>query len=472
MRLAILALVGVLALAACTSSEDASTAPVEPSTTSVTSTVPIPDVTTTARDRVDVTAPSTIAIIDGQIDWVLSLLNGTETSEADAADRFSETFREYVAPGQFLELVRSLRSTVATTWVDGQRRFSSPGALVEMSAGGMPWTMTIAIDAFGDIETLLLAPVPEDIGDPPATFDELVDRMRERGDVSLLVADVTSGSCVPVIGVDDGLVRPVASSFKLWVLGALVDAIASGGVSWDDRIAIRNELKTLPTGTFQSRPEGSEASVLEFAEAMIARSDNTATDHLIDLVGRDAVERALVDYGNSASDRNIPMLATREFFALKLGVPEEVAAEWIAADIEERRRMLDDLAQVEVGLAAAEGWDTPSLIDEVEWFATAHDLCRALTGLAGTATTPDGAPVRSILALNPGVPYDPDDWSYVGFKGGSETGVLSLAWYLEGDNGDFVYVVNVTNPDRALPDDELALLAASGFDLITDLVVE
>ena len=51
---------------------------------------------------------------------------------------------------------------------------------------------------------------------------------------------------------------------------------------------IRDELDSLPSGTTQDEPPGTGLPVRELALRMIAMSDNTATDHLIDLVGRDA----------------------------------------------------------------------------------------------------------------------------------------------------------------------------------------
>ena len=44
---------------------------------------------------------------------------------------------------------------------------------------------------------------------------------------------------------------------------------------------------------------------------MIAISDNTATDHLIDLVGRDRVEAALTVFGHSDPAMTVPFLTTR-----------------------------------------------------------------------------------------------------------------------------------------------------------------
>ena len=56
--------------------------------------------------------------------------------------------------------------------------------------------------------------------------------------------------------------------------------------------------------------------------------------------------------------------------------------------------------------------------------------------------------MRAILATNPGVQVDRKQWSYVGFKGGSEPGVLSMTWYLERKDGRAFVLSLVVNDTR------------------------
>ena len=63
---------------------------------------------------------------------------------------------------------------------------------------------------------------------------------------------------------------------------------------------------------------GKTFTLREFAEKMISVSDNTATDHLLAFVGRQAVEETVKASGNAAAARNVPFLSTRDVFALKL----------------------------------------------------------------------------------------------------------------------------------------------------------
>jgi beta-lactamase class A len=66
----------------------------------------------------------------------------------------------------------------------------------------------------------------------------------------------------------------------------------------------------------QYEPDGTQISVLDAAAKMISISDNTATDMLINLVGRSEVEAALTEAGMANPSLNRPFLTTRETFIL------------------------------------------------------------------------------------------------------------------------------------------------------------
>ena len=455
MRRTLLLVVTVLVAAACTTTSD-------PTTTSAAS-------TTSATTAPSTTTAVVPAGLDAQIEWVTAVLNGQPTDEEEVEERFSQVLLEYVPAVGFLEIVEQLRSTISETWTPTERNEAPGGATVEYNTDTDEWVMAISTNESGEIETLLIQPMAPETIQPLESFEDLADRLSEFGRVSIEVNEVTSGTCQPIVSIDGQAVRPIGSTFKLYVLGAVADAVARGDLSWDDEIPIRDELKSLPSGTFQTRPEGSTATVLQYAEAMISVSDNTATDHLIDLVGREAVESAYADYGNAELERNRPLVMTREMFVLKLAAPQDVVDAWLAGTEAERRDLLDDpIAGLEVSIADAVAWVAPRLIDEIEWFADAPSQCRVLTGLMATATIPDAAEVRDVLSINPGAAFDADEWSYVGYKGGSEPGVINLAWYLESTDGTaYTYVVNVSNPDALLPEFEIATLANESFDLLS-----
>jgi hypothetical protein len=252
----------------------------------------------------------------------------------------------------------------------------------------------------------------------------------------------------------------------LYVLGAVVDAIDAGSITWDQSVEIVDRYRSLPSGVVQSDAAGSTRTVRELAELMISISDNTATDHLIGLVGRDAVEQAQRGYGHTAPELNEPFLSTRELFILKLdgmtepGVLGPPGQAYLAADTAGRRAILEELSDVSVDTLNVAGWTRPIAIDGLEWFASPLDLCRALVLLQ---EDPEAA---RILAINPGIPDAAGRWSYIGFKGGSEPGVLGLAWYLEASDGTRRVVAGtVWNPDVVLDETEASLLLGAIRDM-------
>ena len=101
--------------------------------------------------------------------------------------------------------------------------------------------------------------------------------------------------------------------------------------------------------------------------------------------------------------------------------------------------------------AANQGnWATPRYITELEWFASTSDLCAAMAGLQATGSEPGMGAVMDVLSINPGMDIDPAAWTYVGYKGGSEPGVLNLTWLLRrADNRWFVLSMTLNDPVSA-----------------------
>jgi len=236
------------------------------------------------------------------------------------------------------------------------------------------------------------------------------------------------------------------------VLGALGQAIETKQASWSEKLAIRDAWKSIPSGTMQNQPAGTRWTLQHYARQMISISDNTATDHLIHRLGRANVERELVRFGNRAAARDVPLLTTRENTILKINASASLRNAYARAGSAERLRLL---ARVDATPLSLQGvsWNAPIDIGTIEWFASPADLGRALVGLAKLSTRPGLAPVRSILAVNPGLRFNRSTWPYVGYKGGSEEGVLSGAWYLERADGRVFVMTYVLNDPRHLIDD-------------------
>jgi beta-lactamase class A len=242
----------------------------------------------------------------------------------------------------------------------------------------------------------------------------------------------------------------VGSAFKLYVLGALGQAIEERRASWQEQLAISTAHKNLPAGGMAADRAGSEHSLREYAEQMISVSDNTAADHLIARLGRAAIERQLQPLGNHTPELDEPFLTTRELFALKLAAPAGLRIAYDDGDSARRRALLPEVDALSPTLAAAARWSTPRLIDRIEWFASASDLSRAISTLVARSAAPNLAPLKAIL-MNPASLTNPSPWSYVAYKGGSEPGVFSQTWYLQRrDGARFTVSLIVNDPHRLI----------------------
>ena len=93
--------------------------------------------------------------------------------------------------------------------------------------------------------------------------------------------------------------------------------------------------------------------------------------------------------------------------------------------------VLKKLADKPLPNASEMQWSEPIAIDRLEWFASAADLCQLM---AWFDKQRDSAAL-DILAINPGVHPAADRFDYVGYKGGSESGVLNMTWLLHSKSG-------------------------------------
>ncbi len=101
-------------------------------------------------------------------------------------------------------------------------------------------------------------------------------------DTNYLFVDLDSGEYAAA-GIDR--VFPAASTIKLPILIALFQDVESHKVSWQEQLTIDKKSIAQGSGDLQERKLGTTVSVLETATKMMAISDNTATNLLIDRLG-------------------------------------------------------------------------------------------------------------------------------------------------------------------------------------------
>ena len=230
----------------------------------------------------------------------------------------------------------------------------------------------------------------------------------------------------------------IGSTFKLYVIAELSRSIRAGERSWSDVVPLSR--KSLPSGVLQNWPDGTPLTLQTLATMMISISDNSATDILIDVLGREKVEETMRNTGHAQPEKNIPMLTTLEMFALKMPANEDLRKTYVVASEAEQKRLLErerhrlELKSVSISELANE----PLHIDTIEWFASPTDISNLLYHMVKA----DDPVVRDILQINKIIP--PGDalrWDYLGGKGGSEPGVISFAFLTMSKSGK-IYAVS------------------------------
>jgi beta-lactamase class A len=384
-----------------------------------------------------------------QLRWLTAAMARLPLSSAQLRAHFDTAFWAQVSPAglnQALQAMVSLRLLSIRI-----SELSTVVADVTIGGAGPPAQILLAVDRQGLINWLRISPAS---AAPPATWAGVDAALRSAApQVRLLVADVTGGSCQPVHGLDPGTPAPLAAAVKLYVLDALGRAVAAGTVGWNQPLTVTAPLKSLPPGELQDEPDGTRLSVLDTTAAMISLSDNTATDMLIHLLGRPAVEATLTQTGMADPALDRPFLTTREIFTLKLRHWPALASRYLGADQAGRRALLASTVDRAAlpALAAAGAWIAPRAVTSLEYFASASDLCRVYASLSVLARRPGLAPIGQVLSLNDdGLQLDPAQWRTTWFKGGSEPGVLTLA-FLASTRTGHSYVVTVLAEDPSQP---------------------
>jgi beta-lactamase class A len=377
-------------------------------------------------------------------DELVRVLNGETAPERF----FSPAFLAQVPPERVKGVAAQLKSSYgpARKTIRIEARSATSGMVfVRFDRAIVRLQMAVGTQPPYFVEGLLVAGAESSAADVPALFGEIVGLP---GEVSLAAARLEEAG--PANFLTQKAERPLAigSAFKLFVLAELVRSIKAGERRWSDVVPLG--APSLPSGVVQDWPQGSPVTLHSLAALMISRSDNSATDTLLGVLGRDKVEALLPALGVAAPERNRPFLATREAFALKLGDPA-LLAEWKKADEAGRRALLPRLAQVRAAaLDPARLGGRPAEIGAVEWFASPSDIVRTLDWLRRS-----GDPTAlQLLAINPGLgPALAKDFAYFGFKGGSEPGVLNLSLLLKTRAGLWIALSATWNNESAALDE-------------------
>ncbi len=415
--------------------------------------------------------PDTVA--GHQLAWVMDVITQRKgaVDVAEVEQHFDKTFLAAVPADKTAAVFGQLAQQAGSMTITEVKTETGDALRAKATVAGTTLAITLSVDPVGGkIVGLLFAPADDDSARPKtyAEAEKLLPTLAEHASLYIATVD-KNGGCKAVHAINSKDELAIGSTFKLYILLALTDQVLAGKIDWSTELEVRDEWKSLPSGVTQDDPAGTKLSVRELAERMISISDNTATDHLLYTVGRRKVEAALKTAKHAKPKLDTPFLGTRELFALKLMMAHDDVDKFIQLGAEKRRAKLDgDIAAMKPTLEGVEAWKDARRIETLEWFASGEDLCRVMGAINKRAKAAKAAPVLEVLSKNPGMPFDTKKFPYVGFKGGSEPGVLNLTWLLRRDDDKtFVVSLGFNSSNDPLPDEMKVLGFAKGvIDLL------
>lgn len=346
-------------------------------------------------------------------------------------DYFSSTFLSAVPPAQFQAVVDSLTA-----------QYGKPLYLVSSAPrGGNGATISYAFErAIATIELDVMAAAPSQVigllvtgfRTPDDSLGKVANEIRALpGRTGFLVVELDEGGNARLLETHRTEEQfAIGSTFKLYILAELARQVKAGERKWSDVAPLAH--RSFSSAATNKWPKDGPATLHTLASWMISVSDNSATDTLLFKLGREAVERRLASIGHSAPDKTLPFLSTVEAFALKAN--PALRDRFLKASEAKQR----DLLESEAAALSLDKIDNetlskgPTAIDTIEWFASPDDLLSLMNAIRAQKNDE----MLAIMAINPGIsPAAAQKWRYVGYKGGSEPGVMSMSFLLQSKSG-------------------------------------
>ncbi|MEZ5428062.1 MAG: serine hydrolase [Pyrinomonadaceae bacterium] len=364
---------------------------------------------------------------------------------------FAPGFLQAVPPEKFAEISKSLTDNygkaVGVKKITPKSEFA--GQIQILFEKDTVASMTLSLEPSPPhlINGLLITGVEE----TSETLEEIVAELKKLpGQTGFAAAKLSVRDFDTIIAHNPDQAFAIGSTFKFYVLAELVRSVTAGERKWSDVIELKE--RSLPSGQMQNWPTGAPVTLHTLASLMISISDNTATDQLIETLGREKIEKMLTAAGNDYAEMNRPFLKTIEMFKIKAAVKQNYAQIFISKDEKGRRSMVENeiaaFNKEEIDLANF--LKEPTYISEIEWFASPSDLIRLMKWLRDNSEKGEAEKARGVMTINKALPEaTAKNWNYVGYKGGSEPGVISMTYLLETPKGEWFVVTGSWNDEKS-----------------------
>ncbi len=394
-----------------------------------------------------------------QLQWMIDQLAANDTSIADINAHFSAGWLSQISATQTRDFIQSVRDSypsaeitdlVALTamhafvFIEGQNG-NTGTILLEVSYTGGQLITAFGVNGHnGNLQ------YPEDMN---LDLDQAINKFTTlASDTGLLIAYINDNDqCQAINEHNASQLLATGSIFKAWVLGGLAEAIDAGTLNADQNVEFVASERVYNDTLVNREPFGTMFKLGDLSNMMMGNSDNTATDHVHETVGRSTVDAYVDISGVDDSDVLKPMLSVNEQFHLFFSFSLAIANGYVN-DTESNQQNFINNQIVPLGPVSSFPFNNESLFTAGSWRASPMDICNNMATLRQYDTGSAALQVvdRSYGAQAAQFRIRPL-WDRVWYKGGSlvsgATGyhVLTHAWLLE-NNGQWpIVVVGMTN---------------------------
>ncbi|NNF16410.1 MAG: hypothetical protein HKN70_06660 [Gammaproteobacteria bacterium] len=393
-----------------------------------------------------------------QIEWIMEQFLLPTTSLTEISDRFVSGF-DYPGLQSFFDVLRTSypnAQVAEVLLVTPRQAIIVVGDPTNPTALGGLIDMTVQFSD-GRINYFFVQNFPQNpsstgLADQGLGLQQISNKIKMQADeTSLLIARIDeSNQCNKLFGHDIDVARATGSIFKAWLLGALAQGVEDGVVTPGQTVPLdANEI--VPVGeALSSEPLGTPFSMSDMAIMMMGTSDNTATDHMHELITRPRAEAILSQFNHNHADAMTPFLSINETFHLYWTVPEVDALAYANGTEMEQRDYLESVLEP-LGPVTAFPVANASILVDGTWRASPMDLCNAIAAMRRYKDTSDAfALIDQAYGSNEGAWAARRHWERVWFKGGSladSSGllVLTYGWLLESDDRGAYVVIGMAN---------------------------
>lgn len=401
--------------------------------------------------------PASASAVDSAFDKRAAQLVDLLDGKIAFADYFDPSFQKAVPEAQFKTFITGLIAQYGRpVAVDRAAPTSGRSGTVLLRFERGVATVLLDVGAAADARVTGLRVTGVTVAND--SFDKVAAEIAAlAGQTGFLVAELGDAGLRPLASVNADRQFAVGSTIKLYILDELAAQVAAGRRKWSDVIPLSHF--SFSSAATANWPADTPVTLQTLANWMISVSDNGATDTLVHLLGREPIEARMRGAGHSDPSRNIPLLTTVEAFALKGNNFNDLRPVFIKGEDAAQRKLIES-NQNRLTLANVDGisfTDGPRFIDSLEWFASPNDIARLMVDLRARQSKT----LLAAMAINNGVgPVAAADWSYLGYKGGAENGVLSMSLLgrRKWDEKWFVVTASWNNPDANVDTERMVSL--------------